>query len=75
MGHWPEKRINLLRLHVNHFNAFQYSEQNCNMYSYWKALNGNIHTNWVSYSDPLSVNPTKWSNTLKQFVGNNRRVP
>ena len=23
---------------------------------------------------PLSANPLKWSNTLKQFVGNNRRV-
>ena len=22
------------------------------------------------YLNPLSVNPTKWSNTLKQFVGN-----
>ena len=24
--------------------------------------------------NPLSANPTKWSNTLKQFVGNSRRV-
>ena len=24
--------------------------------------------------NPLSGNPTKWSNTLKQFVGNSRRV-
>ena len=24
----------------------------------------------VSNLDPLSANPTKWSNTLKQFVGN-----
>ena len=23
---------------------------------------------------PLSANPTKWSNTLKQFVGNSRRT-
>ena len=25
-------------------------------------------------SNPLSANPTKWSNTLKQFVGNRRRI-
>ena len=24
--------------------------------------------------NPLSANPTKWSNTLKQFVGNSRRI-
>ena len=24
--------------------------------------------------NPLSTNPTKWSNTLKQFVGNIRRI-
>ena len=23
------------------------------------------------FLNPLSANPTKWSNTLKQFVGNN----
>ena len=23
----------------------------------------------LTYVNPLSVNPTKWSNTLKQFVG------
>ena len=23
---------------------------------------------------PLSANPTKWSNTLKQFIGNSRRI-
>ena len=26
------------------------------------------------YVDPLSANPTKWSNTLKQFVNNSQRV-
>ena len=36
----------------------------------------NIDANWfcgtcLQYSlNPLSANPTKWSNTLKQFVGN-----
>ena len=25
--------------------------------------------------NPLSANPTKWSNTPKQFVGNDRRIP
>ena len=24
--------------------------------------------------EPFSTNPTKWSNTLKQFVGNRRRI-
>ena len=24
--------------------------------------------------NPLSANPTKWSNTLKQFVGNSQRI-
>ena len=24
--------------------------------------------------NPLSANPTKWSNTLKQFFGKNRRI-
>ena len=23
---------------------------------------------------PFSTNPTKWSNTLKQFIGNRRRI-
>ena len=27
-------------------------------------------TNFISLFNPLSTNPTKWSNTLKQFVGN-----
>ena len=35
-----------------------------NTWTYWN--NGSIGTNWVN---PLSANPTKWSNTLKQFVG------
>ena len=24
--------------------------------------------------NPLSANPTKWSNTLKEFVGNSQRI-
>ena len=31
--------------------------------------------NYMSFAiDPLSANPTKWSNTLKKFVGNSRRI-
>ena len=30
---------------------------------------GAVHKR-VFYLNPLSANPTKWSNTLKQFVGN-----
>ena len=26
------------------------------------------------FYNSLSANPTKWSNTLKQFVGNSRRI-
>ena len=40
-----------------------------NNWAYWN--NGSIGTNWVN---PLSANPTKWSNTLKQFVGRSRRI-
>ena len=29
-----------------------------------------ICKNMTLYNNPLSANPTKWSNTLKQFVGN-----
>ena len=28
---------------------------------------------WATFN-PLSSNPTKWSNTLKQFVGQSRRI-
>ena len=34
---------------------------------WWK-----IHA--ISFNNPLSTNPTKWSNKLKQFVSNSRRV-
>ena len=31
--------------------------------------------NYMSFAiDPLSSNPAKWSNTLKKFVGNSRRI-
>ena len=29
---------------------------------------------YLKQLNPLSANPTKWSNTLKQIVGNNRRI-
>ena len=29
---------------------------------------------WAGALNPLSANPTKWSNTLKQFVGKSRRI-
>ena len=35
----------------------------------WQAL-----PIWNKDLNPLSANPTKWSNTLKQFVGNTRRI-
>ena len=34
-----------------------------------KYLNGNTGNTGLQCINPLSVNPTKWSNTLKQFVG------
>ena len=36
------------------------------------GLDNNIRVK--STFKPLSTNPTKWSNTLKQFVGNLRRT-
>ena len=35
----------------------------------WQAL-----PIWNKDFNPLSANPQKWSNTLKQFVGNTRRI-
>ena len=32
-----------------------------------------IANKWAGLN-PLSVNPTKWSNTLKQFVGNSQVI-
>ena len=29
---------------------------------------------WIGYFNTLSANPTKWSNTLKQLVGNSRLI-
>ena len=40
-----------------------------NMFSI--SLNDFIHGGLLN---PLSINPTKWSNTLKQFVGKSRRI-
>ena len=28
-----------------------------------------LNTGWIDYFNPLSANPTEWSNTLKQFAG------
>ena len=33
-------------------------------------LSGIFKSKYVTYFIPLSANPTKWSNTLKQFFGN-----
>ena len=34
-------------------------------------LTGSLKRFWYLLKpDPLSVNPTKWSNTFKQFIGN-----
>ena len=53
----------------------------------WQCITASIALSWISnmnlrgYSDqlllefnPLSANPTKWSNTIKQFVSNSRRI-
>ena len=44
------------------------------MYSQYKNTNNTAHNNYIEiffkYINPLSVSSTKWSNTLKQFVGN-----
>ena len=32
------------------------------------------YTEWRTLLNPLSANPSKWSNTLKQFVGCCRRI-
>ena len=46
----------------------------------WKIMNNTFYfilTNWICYwqirfcINSLSANPTKWSNALKQLVGNN----
>ena len=41
----------------------------CNVSTYYVILNSEI-----LIVNLLSVNPIKWSNTLKQFVGNSRRI-
>ena len=33
-----------------------------------------IDEQYLKAFNPLSTNPTKWSNTLKQFAGNSRRT-
>ena len=37
-----------------------------------EAMN-HMQLEWQTF-DSLSANPTKWSNTLKKFVGNSRRI-
>ena len=37
-------------------------------------MNYCLKTTFLSYFKALSANPIKWSNTLKQFVGNSRRI-
>ena len=35
----------------------------------------NVHNKLLSQNyNPLSANPTKWSNTLKQFIGNGGQI-
>ena len=33
-----------------------------------------LYCDQQNFFHPLRANPTKWSNTLKQFVGNYRRI-
>ena len=67
-------RYNPVPLEVNHF--FNSMFTNKNKFDI-------LHKAWFLFSfeqennsplrfvfNPLSVNPTKWSNTLKQFIGN-----
>ena len=49
-----------------------FSEQECwavKPFELW-----NICISSYIYVNPLSVNPTKWSNTLKQFAGKSQRI-
>ena len=34
----------------------------------------NVLMDFLTSFNPLSANPTKWSNTLKQFIGKSRRI-
>ena len=42
-------------------------------YISWKQAVWNVNIGRKSIN-PLSANPTKWSNTLKQFVGKSRQI-
>ena len=42
-----------------------------NIFLIYKAIRYCTYINWFN---PLSANPIKWSNTLKQFVRNSRRI-
>ena len=39
----------------------------------WRILHSNTKFN-LEIINPLNANTTKWSNTLKQFVGNVQRI-
>ena len=41
---------------------------------YVKMMSFKIYTAWVVLFNHLSANPTKWSNTLKQFLGFCQRI-
>ena len=39
-----------------------------------RVRRNNVHTAPETELNALSAKPTKWPNTLKQFVGNSRRI-
>ena len=49
-------------------NTLQY----CHKITESVKVKGNIGTIWIECLNYLSANPTKWSNTLKQFIGNSQ---
>ena len=40
----------------------------------WGSGHTHVDIHHIFFFNPLSANPTKWSNTLKQFVHNSRQI-
>ena len=54
---------------MDFLNTSQYTEAFIYLYEWVKGSSPNFN----SHINLLSTNPKKWSNTLKQFVGNSRQ--